>query len=48
MEGGVDWGGVSWGDRVPWHGDVLGCMIWGWLSLHSVWTFIALIDISCM
>ena len=48
MEGGVDWGGVSWGDRVSWHGDVLGCMIWGWLSLHSVWTFIALIDIACM
>ena len=48
MEGGVDWGGVSWGDRVPRHGDVLGCMIWGWLSLHSVWTFFSLIEISCM
>ena len=48
MEGGVGWSGVSWGDRVPRHGDVLGCMIWGSLSLHSVWTFFALIDISCM
>ena len=44
----VDWGGVSWGDRVPRHGDVLGCVIWGWLSLHSVWAFIALVDIYCM
>ena len=46
--GRVKWGGVSWGDKVSRHGDVLWCMIWGWLSLHSVWTFIAFVDISCI
>jgi hypothetical protein len=46
--GRVKWGGVGWGDKVSRHGDVLGCMIWGWPFLHSVSTFIAFIDISCM